>query len=114
MINFLTSNRKWILGIYIVLTIIKLFTATIGSQREEDPTIYFKLHPTINNIFFGSDKDIERYSIKYSWYRNNQYWEIFHSSGHYIVWDIYRILIILWWVSSAGLVVFAGYKLLKR
>jgi hypothetical protein len=114
--SFVTSNRKTIVQIYIVLTIIKLFTANIYSQREEDPTIYFKLQPTISNTFGGGDRAIFVDERRHPWYRNHQYWEIFHTNGggaRSVLGDIYDLLIISWWVSSAGLIVLAIYKLLK-
>lgn len=113
MTNLLASNKKLIVGIYIALTVIKLFTANIYHQREEDPTIYFKLHPTLDNVFSGSDKSIDFYKNKYLWYRNRQYWEMFHDSSSYVVELIYDALIISWWASSAGLIVFAIRKILK-
>jgi len=117
MMNFLVSHSKWIIGIYLILTLIKLFTATIGRQIEEDPTIYIKFYPTITNHFNGANRDIERYESKYSWYANNQYWKLVNSNGNFALGLViglgYTILIFLWWVLSAGFVFFAIYKLLK-
>ena len=116
MMNFFTSNGKIIVSIYIVLTIIKLFTANIYSQREEDPTIYFEIQPTISNTFGGEDRYIFVDERRHSWYRNHQYWEIFHTNGggaRSVLGDIYDVLIISWWGSSGGLIAFAVYKLLK-
>ena len=116
MMNVFVSNGKIIVSIYIALTIIKLFTANIYSQREEDPTIYFKLHPTVSNTFGGEDRRIIVDKSRHSWYENGQYWEILHTNGggaRSVLGNIYDTLIVLWWGSSAGLIAFAIYKLLK-
>lgn len=116
MIKYLASNGKLVVSIYILLTIIKLFTADIYLQREEDPTIYFKFRPTIQNVFGGSDKSISVDKHRHSWYDKGHYWEIFHTNGggaRSIIGDIYNVLIVLWWVSSAGLIIYAIWKVLK-
>ena len=113
MITFLNSNGKLIVGIYVVLTIIKLFTANIYTQREEDPTIYIKVYPTISNTFGGSDREIEFYNRRYSWYKNQKYLELFHSNNYRAFEFAYSTLIIFWWIMSTGLIIFAVCKLIK-
>ena len=112
--NWLKSNCKMIICIYIALTIIKLFTASIYQQREEDPTIYFKVQPSISNVFQSSDRHIDFYNDEFQWYRNNQYRELFHANGNVVVALIYFALILLWWVSSAGLILLSFYQLLRK
>jgi hypothetical protein len=112
--NFVNSNGRLIIVIYLILTIIKFFTANIYTQIEENPTIYFKLHPTITNTFNGSDRAIEYYNEKYTWYEKGHYWVLFHSNGFEGTAFIYSVLIASWWVMSAGFIVYAVFVLLKK
>ena len=112
----LNKHARKLFWVYIVLTLIKLFTANIYSVREEDPTIYFKFYPSIENKFIAyveSGQMQDYYYNKYQWYKNNQYWEILHSPGGMqdVVESLYGTVISLWWISSAGLIIFALYKL---
>ena len=116
--NLMYNHARKLVWIYVLLTCIKLFTANIYHVREEDPTIYFKFCPSIENKFIawvepGQLKDY--YDKRYSWYADNQYWEIFHSPGgmQTIVDSVYDFVIILWWISSGSLIIFALYKMLK-
>lgn len=119
MISFFNKHRRKIAFIYIILTLIKFFTAQIDLVREEDPTIYFKWVPTLQNTFYhGGDDSVyhEYYSEVHSWYENGQYREIFHSPGGMqdAVELLYNTVIGMWWVLSAVLILFALYHLLKR
>jgi hypothetical protein len=106
--------KKSIIIIYVILTVIKLFTARIDHVREEDPTIYFKFVPTISNVFLrGGDTSgyREMYESRHSWYKNMQYWEICHGNNSSTFNFVYETLIFLWWLASAGLIYFALYQL---
>lgn len=96
--------QRKIVVIYIVLTLIKFFTAEIYTQREEDPTIYFKPYPTVSNIFLGSDIHHTEYRRKYTWFEKGCFWEICHGNSVKLVSYIYRTIIFLWWVLSAYLI----------
>lgn len=116
--NFIYSHRKFIICTYLILTFIKFFTMNIYHLREEDPTIYFKLHPTVENTITNTVEkgQLEDYYFKkYNWFKENQYWEIIHSyGGMQDFTDIfYDTLIVMWWVLSAFLISYAIYKLLK-
>ena len=111
--------RKIFVWIYLFLTIIKLFTANIYTMREEDPTIYFKPVPTFENTFYGAHEDsIERkyYEGKYDWYKNGQYWEVFHSPGGMqdIVCILYNTMIVTWWVLSVIMIFNTCRRSLKK
>ena len=111
------KHAKKIIWIYIILSFVKLFTANVYHVREEDPTIYFKFYPSIENKFLpcGESEQLkEYYNNKYSWYKNNQYWEIFHSPGGMqdVIEILYDFIIALWWIISVILICFALYKLL--
>lgn len=110
------TNKKALIIIYIILTFIKFFTMRIDKVREEDPTIYFKFYPTVENSIIGVVEDGELkdyFNIKYSWYEKNQYWEICHSAGGLQEFTeyFYKTLIALWWISSFILIGYAIYKL---
>ena len=113
-----TDKIKYFTVIYIILTIIKFFTVSINTVREEDPTIYFKFYPTIENSVkpvIDPGELYEYYCNKYSWYAQKQYFEIVHShGGSFAVLYIYYALIALWWVSSAGLIFYALYILNRK
>ena len=100
---------------YILLTLIKFFTVNIDTIREEDPTIYFKFYPTVENTIkpvIDPGELSDYYYKKYPWYERGEYWEIIHSrGGSFIVSDIYYTLIVLWWILSILLVLYALYKL---
>ena len=104
--------RKAIIFIYIILSFIKFFTVRIDLLREEDPTIYFKLYPSMENTLIstvenGQLKDY--YNKKYPWYEKKQYWEIFHSPGglQNVVEKIYDTCIVFWWGLSVFLIIFS-------
>ena len=103
------DRRKVVILIYLLLTIVKFFTAEIYMQREEDPTIYFKLYPSVSNVFYGSDMHLEEYADKYEWFDKGEFWEICHGNGEYYISLAYRIVVSLWWfftVLSTVLLIF--------
>ena len=106
------SKVAWI---YTILTFIKFFTANIYLVREEDPTIYFKFYPTIANTFYSGINTVS-YQEKYSWYRNHQYWEIFHSPGGMqdVVEFVYNVIIFIWWATSVAFIIYFIYRLFRR
>ena len=79
----------------------------------------FKFYPSIENkfLYYGESNFLREYiDNKYPWYKNEQYWEIFHSPGgmQNIINFLYDIIIILWWIFSAILICFALYTLFKK
>ena len=117
MIEKIQNKRKLIVVLYLMLTFFKLFTVEIDRIREEDPTIYFKLYPSVENqikpiIDPGELSDY--YCEKYPWYKNGQYFEIIHFNGHYSFIYVYYFLMSFWWVFSGTLIIYAIIKLLKR
>ena len=114
--KLLYKHSRKLIVLYIILTFIKFFTANIYHVREEDPTIYFKFYPSLENKFLpcpeqGQLKDY--YDNKYFWYKNNQYWEIFHSPGgmQNIIEILYDVIIAMWWILSTVLILFGLYSL---
>lgn len=105
MINLVTQNIKLIVSIFLVLTIIKLFTAAIYGQREDDPAFCLKIFPTIENIFDGHDDNVARYRSQHSWYKNQQYWILFRGNDNILIEYVYFIMILSWWFMSAILIV---------
>ena len=103
--EFICKYKKIVVTIYVFLSIIKLFTIRIDFVREEDPTIYFKFYPTIENHIMACVEEgqlKEYYKNKYVWYEKEQYWEIFHSPGgmQNIIGYAYGVIISLWWIYS--------------
>jgi len=108
----LILNAKLIISIYVILTIIKLFTARVDLQRPECPTYVLKIYPTLRNVFYPEDMHVAYYNSKYKWYKNEQFLEVFRSHSNRLVMDIYDALIFLWCAVSIVLIVFAIYTLL--
>ncbi len=81
--------------VYIMSTIIKLFTAQIGFDAETGPMIVIKSTPTIGNIYY-TDADIHNKSLKFK----GNFYKVY-TADKYLFWIIlYDILILLWWCSS--------------
>ena len=117
------NTKKWvqkhagkIVLVYFLLTVIKMFTANIYIVNEAKSLICFKLSPSIENKFYGSDgygQLIDYHSNDYPWY-DGQYWVIFGGSDNMagMAAAAYDITIGLWWISNAGLICFALYELI--
>ena len=99
--------------IYIIFSIIKFFTCSMGFQIEEDPIIMLKFFPTITNKFYGTDNYINTYMNKYAWYRNHYYFPIIETYGSAAINIIYDIIISVWWILSAVLIIFIILKIMK-
>lgn len=98
--------------IYSVLSFIKLFTASIHLQREEDPTIILKLIPSLKNIFIGSDNALDMYETKYLWYRKHLFIEVLHLNTKSDI--IYQLIVMLWWVATLLLILYFIKKQFKK
>ena len=101
--------------VYILITIIKLFTARIDLQIEEGPTIIFRCFPFINNIFYGNNKKIEYYSEKYAWYKSRQYKSLLnlHSSKVLLFVNAYDCIIYIWWISTVIILIITIIRLIR-
>lgn len=100
---------KYLILIYVFLTFIKLFTASIDKQREEDPTLILKLTPTIQNVFHGSDEAIETYTETHNWYKEHKYCEIIHF-GSVGLLRIYEFIIYFWWFVTFLGIIYVFYQ----
>jgi len=101
---------------YLLLTIVKFFTvAMITTPGALDAEIYFKIHPTTTNWIVAGEAHetffANYYTWRYSWYNSGQFWQITNTHRYsFLVHEIYTALIYLWWILSAGLIVFALFK----
>ena len=89
--------KKSIIIIYIVLTILKWFTATTYFQREDDPVLIFKYMPTIENTFGGSDKCIQEQEQIHSWLQKRHYIDILSFAKAEVLNSIYLVTVKLWY-----------------
>ena len=88
--------------VFFILTIVRFFTATVDFQREEDPTVILKYVPTVQNVFYGSDKAINEYSEEYKWYGDEEFIELIHL-GNIDLQSVYLVIADLWFVSAVAL-----------
>lgn len=105
----MVCNKKHIITVYVVLSIIKFFTARIDFQIEEGPIIVAKFYPALRNIFYGGDRCIERYNQQYIWYKEKLYVDLLHT--HDFVW-LYDTLIYIWWIATISFIIYLALKLL--
>jgi len=106
---------KLIVITYVLLTIIKVFTVHMNTTPGGmEPGIYFKIQPTVSNVFAAGEEHetlfVDYYTWRHSWYRDQQYWNIISFNMYSMISDIYVALIATWWFLSAGLVGFGLFK----
>lgn len=105
---------KKILIVYIIFTLVKLFTAKIDFQVEEAPYIVLKAYPTITNtIRTGEDSYLEKYWDQDAWYAKGKYVILLKTSGNVFISKLYEIIIYLWWILSAILLCLIIKKVLR-
>lgn len=106
-------KRIIVVVVFVILTILRFFTACVDFQREEDPTVILKCAPTVQNVFYGSDKAIAEYSEKYEWYREEKYIEMIHLASIDLL-PVYLFIADLWFVSAAALAVIGIFTAVKK
>jgi len=103
------NKRKKLIGIltiFILLSIIKFFTAKVGLLG--DPTVYLviKPNPTISNSFMM--KGLETRTEKYegTWYYEGKYKVITGDEMGFSGEALYDLLIVAWWFLGIGIVIY--------
>ncbi len=105
--------KKVVIVAFFILTIVRFFTATVDLQREEDPTVIMKYVPTVQNVFYGSDKAASEYSEKYKWYRDGSFIELIHL-GDTDLQTVYLAFSDLWYVSAVALAITGILTVVKK
>ena len=110
--NILTKNGNITLVkrigciLYLFLTIMRLFTASVCIQREEDPTIILKCIPTNEITFGGADTEIQKQYEKHIWFKNGLYIDLVHLGKMQGVNNIYLFLMDTWLILTGIFVIF--------
>lgn len=91
---------------YVILSIVKFFTARVDLQTEESPLIILKLYPSIKNIFLGGDVEIAYYKKTYTWFKQQLYITLISTNDYFFGVKIYDIVIVAWWIISGCLLIY--------
>lgn len=109
--NILTKNGNITLVkrigciLYLFLTIMRLFTASVCIQREEDPTIILKCIPTNEITFGGTDTEIQKQYEKHIWFKNGLYIDLIHLGKMEGVNNVYLFLMDTWLILTGIFVI---------
>ena len=109
--NILTKNGNITLVkrigciLYLFLTIMRLFTASVCIQREEDPTIILKCIPTNEITFGGADTEIQKQYEKHIWFKNGLYIDLIHLGKMEGVNNVYLFLMDTWLILTGIFVI---------
>lgn len=91
--------------LYLLLTIMRLFTASVCIQREEDPTIILKCIPTNEITFGGADTEIQKQYEKHIWFKNGLYIDLIHLGKMEGVNNVYLFLMDTWLILTGIFVI---------
>lgn len=91
--------------LYLLLTIMRLFTASACIQREEDPTIILKCIPTNEITFGGADTEIQKQYEKHIWFKNDSFIDLIHLGKMEVVNDVYLFLMDAWLILTGIFVI---------
>ena len=91
--------------LYLFLTIMRLFTASVCIQREEDPTIILKCIPTNEIAFGGADTEIQKQYEKHIWFKNDSFIDLIHLGKMEVVNDVYLFLMDAWLILTGIFVI---------
>ena len=91
--------------LYLFLTIMRLFTASVCIQREEDPTIILKCIPTNEITFGGADTEIQKKYEKHIWFKNGLYIDLIHLGKMEGVNNVYLFLMDTWLILTGIFVI---------
>ena len=91
--------------LYLLLTIMRLFTAAVYIQREEDPTIILKCIPTNEITFGGADTEIQKQYEKHIWFKNGLYIDLIHLGKMEGVNNVYLFLMDTWLILTGIFVI---------
>ena len=96
------------------LTIIKLFVGTVHFSQGTEAFIIAKSTPTIENEWRFSDNDLENIEKRTpKWYFEHDY-EILNSGEKSVTGEgIHWLLVKLWWISTAGIIFFVLFNIIK-
>ena len=91
--------------LYLLLTTMRLFTAVVYIQREEDPTIILKCIPTNEITFGGADTEIQKQYEKHIWFKNGLYIDLIHLGKMEGVNNVYLFLMDTWLILTGIFVI---------
>ena len=83
----------------------RLFTASVCIQREEDPTIILKCIPTNEIAFGGADTEIQKQYEKHIWFKNDSFIDLIHLGKMEVVNDVYLFLMDAWLILTGIFVI---------
>ena len=99
---------KALLIIFLMLTIIKFFTAKVGLLSDPTVQLVIKSNPTFSNSFImkGEDNKTNRDKYKGTWYYEGKYKVITGDESGFKGESVYNLLIFAWWISGIGMPIY--------
>jgi len=105
------SNLKVLIITFVLLSIVKFFTAKVGYSGDPTVSLVIKSTPTIGNSFImkGEEhaKNVDSYSS--SWFTERKYKVITGDESGFSGEILYDVLIISWWILGFGLLIYLIY-----
>jgi hypothetical protein len=89
-----------LLSLFIILSLVKLFTAKVGLLGDPTVQLVIKPNPTISNSFImkGEDSQTNRTKYEGTWYYEGNYKVIMGDESGFAGESFYNLLIIVWWI----------------
>lgn len=109
------NKIKLLLAIFIMLSIFKFFTAKVGLLGDPSTLLVIKSNPTLSNSFImsGEDNQVSRGKYEGTWYYEGKYNVITGDEMGSPVESVYDLLIIAWWISVIGLLIYYAFIKIK-
>lgn len=104
----MNKRLKVVLIAFIILSIVKFFTAKVGLLGDPTVQLVVKAKPTISNSFMmtGEENQANREKYKGEWYSQGQYIAITGDEGGFSGESLYDLLIYTWWILLGGIPVY--------
>lgn len=103
-----TRKLKVLLTTFVILSIIKFFTAKVGLLGDPTVQLVVKSNPTISNSFFmkGEDNQLNREKYEGTWYYEGKYKGITGDESGFKGEAFYNLLIGAWWILGMGIPIY--------
>lgn len=100
--------------LYIILSLIKLFTGIVYPMGGTETYLITKIYPTIKNVWvLGENYNYSNLDIG-DWYFEEKYYVLSIGENGIAGEELYSLLIKLWWIITVLLITFAIKKIITK
>ena len=114
---FKSNKAKNFLIIFLMLSIMKFFTAKVGLSASPTTLLVIRPNISVTNSFIikGEGPQFNKGKYTETWYYEGRYKVITGDEIGFSGESIYDLLILLWWFFAAGLLFYAlSFKIQSR